>query len=131
HEPVQLVRLKVRPLILKKRACVRGVQKLRSAIFDSDSPEFHVQGESHEWEDRRPAPELKFVRGAAKLLSASADLDSQAVASREPAEPEPSKTRAKKMKREPRQASLVVYRTYRKSDAVPYFQIRILDIAIA
>ena len=131
HEPVQLFRLKVHCLIPKKTAYVRGVQKLRNATFDLDSLAFHVQAESHEWEGSRPAPELKFVRGSGRLLSASFDLDSQAVASREPAEPELLKTRPKKMKREPRQASLIAYRTYRKSDAVPYFQIRILDIAIA
>ena len=132
HEPVQLARPKVRPLIPKKTAYVRGVQKLRSAIFDLDFPAYHGRAELYERQVPHPIPKSKeFVRGAAKLLSASFDLDSQAVASREPAEPELSKTRPKKMKREPRQASLVAYRTYRKSDAVPYFQIRILDIAIA
>ena len=132
HEPVELARLKVRRLIPKKTAYVRGVQKLQSAIFDLDFRAYHGRAELYERQVLHPSPKSKkFVRGAARLLSASSDLDFQAVASREPAEPELSKTRPKKMKREPRQASLIAYRTYRKSDAVPYFQIRILDIAIA
>src|SRR5260370_1157554 len=81
-------------------------------------------------EARRPAPELKFVRGAAKLLSASSDLDFQAVASHESGEQGLSKTRLRQM-RQPKPAPSIAYRTYRKSGPDPYFQIRILDIAIA
>ena len=127
HVPGQSDRLKVRLLNPKTTAFVRGAQVLLCAAFDLDFP-VHVPAELHEV--RRPIPKSKnFVRGAAKLLSASFDLDFQAVASHEPAEPE--SRRLKKMMREPKPAPSTACRTYRKRDAGPYFQIRILDIAIA
>ncbi|PYV95240.1 MAG: hypothetical protein DMG86_21845 [Acidobacteria bacterium] len=114
HEPVRSDRPKGRPLIPKKTASVRGAQRLPCATFDLGSPAYHVRAELYERQVRHPIPKSKkFVRGV-KLRSASFDLDFQAVASREPTEPELSKTSLKKTP-----ALSIAYRTYRKSDAVP------------